>query len=170
MVKMIQKSKQNKRLLFVFVIILLLAAGAVAAIKMLLPADARALYFKAESRNFEKYSKWINDNYASYIEKQRPYIENNYRRRIEITADADFGGEASGQKVSKGLSDLIKGSKLVVDIKRQPADNSATSVVSLLLWKQAAGFTLLYRFFYRINILALTLISWMRFTINFQYL
>ena len=115
---------------------LLLAAAAIAlAVGYLRTADAREFYFKAESNNFKKYSQWLEKNYTAFQEAQQPYKESAYRRRVEITADVMSGGNPFGLKHADRLSDLIKKSKLIVDTRRSPLEDTAVSDMSLLIEK-----------------------------------
>lgn len=118
------------------IIVFVIAAAVFAAAKLVFQdADAREFYFKAESKNFEKYSAWIEKNYTGFREKQKPFMEGAYRRRTEITADIQSGGEPFGLKDAGRLFDLIKRSKLVVDTRRQPQEGTAASEVDLLIEK-----------------------------------
>lgn len=126
---------RSRRKIFIIAGVLLAAAGIFLAAKLFWGTDARSFYFKAESRNFEKYSQWINKNYTSFIEKQRPYMETAYRRRIELTADIKSDGKPFGLNNADRLFDLIKRSKLVVDTKRQPQEGMSISDVALLIEK-----------------------------------
>ena len=126
---------KSRKTVFIIMGVLLAAAGIFLLTKLLGGNDARDVYFKAESRNFEKYSQWINKNYTSFMGKQMPYAETAYRRRMEVTADIKSGGETFGLKDADRLFELIKSSKLVVDTKRQPQEDTAISNVALLVEK-----------------------------------
>ena len=45
------------------------------------------IYLDAESKNFERIVNKIEGYYASFVEKQKPYMEGPNRSRTEITAD-----------------------------------------------------------------------------------
>ncbi len=129
-----RKYKSGKRG-FAFAVVLLAAAGILLLAKLVWNTDAREIYFEAESKNFRKYSQWINDNYTSFMEKQKPYMDMAYRRRMELTADIKSSGKPFGLNNADRLFDLVKRSKLVVDTKRQPREDVAISGVSLLMEK-----------------------------------
>ncbi len=126
---------RSGKMTFIIAGVLLAAAGIIIAIKLFLGTDAREFYFKAESRNFEKYSQWINENYTSFREKQMPYTETAYRRRKEFTVELKSGGNLFGLKDADRLFDLINRSKLVVDTKRQPQEDRTISKLALLIEK-----------------------------------
>lgn len=126
---------KSRRMILIIAGVLLAAAGILLAAKLLWNMNAREFYFKAESNNFRKYSQWINKNYTSFMENQMPYTDTAYRRRVEFTADIKSGGKPFGLKDADRLSDLVKRSKLVVDTKRQPEDDTAITNVALLIEK-----------------------------------
>jgi len=130
------RSNDNKKIIIIVIALLAVAVAVYAAVKLAgLNVDAREFYFKAESKNFNRYAEWINENYLKFMEKQKPFIEEANRRRFEVTADIQSGGEPFGLKDAGRLFDLIKRSKLVVDTRRQPQDRTALSEISLLIEK-----------------------------------
>lgn len=129
------RNRSKKKLFIIAGVLLLAAAGTFSGIKLFRSTDAREFYFNAEKKNVQRYSNWINENYNSFQEKQTPFANNVYRRRTEVTADINSGGQPFGLKDAGRLFDLIKRSKLVVDTKRQPQDDKTLSNVSLLLEK-----------------------------------
>jgi hypothetical protein len=126
-------SLKNKKMILTAVVLLFVAAGIFAAVKLLWKEDARELYFKAESNNFKKVSQWLNKNYTLLQETQKPYKTTPYKRRLELTADVSSGGKPFGMGNADRLYNLIKRSKLVVDTQRQPLEDTAVSNVTLLL-------------------------------------
>lgn len=139
-----QNSKQNRKqngkqkgreIIGIIAGVLLAAAFIFIAVRLFPDKDARDIYFKAESRNFEKYSQWLNESYVSYMEKQLPYTNTANKRHTEVTVDIHSEGNPFGLNDADKIFDLIKRSKLVVDIKRQPQEDISIANVSLLLEK-----------------------------------
>jgi len=128
------KSNGRKKL-FVIAAVMLAAVGILTAARLLRGADAREFYLRAESRNFERYSQWINDRYASFLKKQEPYMNSTHKRRMEVTADMKSGGNPFGLNNAGGLFELMKKCKLVVDSRQQPDNGTTLSNVSLLVEK-----------------------------------
>jgi len=126
---------KSRKKFFIIAGVLLASVGIFIATKLLWNLDAREFYFMAESKNFKRYSHWINDHYTSFMEKQTPFIDNAFKRRIEVTANVESDGKPFGLKDAGRLFDLVKKSKLVVDTKHQPADSTAISEASLLVEK-----------------------------------
>ncbi len=131
----LRKRKSNNRNLLIAVGILAVIAIIVFTIRFFLPEPAEALYLRAEKNSFEKTVKWVEESYIGFLEKQTPYLQEAHRRRVEITAQIDSGGEAFGSTDMGGLSGLIEKSKLVVDMRKQPREGNSLTNVSLLLEK-----------------------------------
>lgn len=129
------RRSNDRKKIFVIAAVVFAAAGFLATAILLRGADAREAYFKAESRNFERTSQWINDRYTSFIKKQERYINNTYKRRMEVTADVEAGGKPFGLKDAGSLFDFIKKCKLVVDSRQQPGNSTSLSNISLLVEK-----------------------------------
>lgn len=114
------------------VLVLLFAA----LYRMLSGESARELYFKAESRNFKKYSEDLNQIYGNFHAKQAPYMNSRYRRRTEFTLDITHGGKDVQffNGVNAGaILDIARNSKLIVDSRHDPAANQSLGKVSLLV-------------------------------------
>jgi len=113
--------------------LLVIAAAAYFAARLLGQPDARSFYFKAESRHINRYVQWVQDEYGAFREKYLPYQETAYRRRFEFTADIRSGGKPFGLSNASRLFDLISKSKLVLDTKKDPVENRSVTTASLLV-------------------------------------
>ena len=125
----------GRKKLFIIAAAILAATGILAAARLLNATDARGFYFRAESRSFERYSKWINDRYTSFLKKQEPYMGGSFKRRMEVTADVEADGNPFGLKDAGSLFELMKKCKLVVDSKRQ-SDAARRCQMYRCLWKR----------------------------------
>ena len=119
-------------ILMTFVI---LAAAVVYIAIVMRPESAAELYLNAEKRNFNRILQAIDNKYSSFMAKQEPYLENHYRRRIELTADIEPGiGTFTGKSGFKTV-DFIKAGKLVVDTVHSHSDGVSAAEASLLVKK-----------------------------------
>lgn len=115
--------------------ILLVAAVIYFAVSQLSKADAEDFYFAAEGKNFEKIALEVDEYYTTFIEKQKPYKEVDYRRRTEITADIQTGVDTFGLSNSVQVMELIRKAKLVIDSKVQPKSGASVTEGTLLIEK-----------------------------------
>lgn len=127
------KGLWTKKKIIIASAVILAVLGTAAAIAFFGRTDARQMYFKAESGNFNKFLDFIDSKYNALKNSQQPYINSAYRRRTEYTADISSGGKPFGMNNADRLFDVIKNSKLIVDTKRQPVKDHAVSDISLLI-------------------------------------
>lgn len=91
------------------------------------------IYLDAESKNFERIVNKIEGYYASFVEKQKPYMEGPNRSRTEITADIKGAEELLGLKNAGQVSGIINRAKLIIDTRTQPQKGISAAEASLLL-------------------------------------
>lgn len=128
-----KKSSNNKAMILMTFVIL--AAAVVYIAIVMRPESAAELYLNAEKRNFNRILQAIDNKYSSFMAKQEPYLENPYRRRIELTADIEPGiGTFTGKSGFKTV-DFIKAGKLVVDTVHSHSDGVSAAEASLLVKK-----------------------------------
>lgn len=115
----------------------LLLAGVIAyiAVRTLGTPAAAGLYYKAESRNFERIAHWMEQQHDAFTESQKPYMDKNHRLRTELTASVGSGGKAFGLAADGRMMELIEKCKLVADTRRQPQTGVSQTDLSLLLQK-----------------------------------
>lgn len=130
-----KSNEKKKKNLLIAVGVLVAVVIIFFAVRLLMPEAAVNLYLKAEKNSFEKTARWVEKSYTEFNKKQTPYLEEPYRRRVELTSDIGSGVGAFGSVDIGEVSDLIGKSKLVVDIKKQPREDNSLTNVSLLLEK-----------------------------------
>lgn len=91
------------------------------------------IYLDAESKNFERIVNKIEGYYASFVEKQKPYMEGPNRSRTEITADIKGAEELLGLKNAGQVSGIINRAKLIIDTRTQPQKGISAAEATLLL-------------------------------------
>ncbi|MGE5614765.1 MAG: hypothetical protein ACM3XR_10205 [Bacillota bacterium] len=124
-----RNNRRNNGVIF-FVTFVVLAAAAVFIAVVMRPESAAELYFTSEKRNLERMFQEIDRQYSDFMAKQKPYLENPHRRRIELTLDIKSGIEIFSKKSDSQLGDIIKTSKLVIDTVRSSGEESAPGGVS----------------------------------------
>lgn len=127
--------RKSGKVILITAAVVLIAAVAYFAVRILGQSDARSFYFKAESQNINRYIQWIKNSYNDFQEKHRPYGNTAYRRRNEYTADIRSDGKPFGMKDASRLFDLITNSKLVVDTKSNSSESKSITTASLLVEK-----------------------------------
>ena len=125
--------RRNRKRLYAAIVVLVAALIVFLVIKLLLPHNAVDFYINAEKRNLDRIIQLADKGYTEFVEKQKPYLEEPHRRRVEITADIGAGGEAFGLGQTDQLSGILKKSKLITDTKKQPQEGVSLSNLSLLV-------------------------------------
>lgn len=125
--------RKNTKRLYISIVVLVAVLIVFLVIKLLLPKNAVDFYINAEKRNLDRIIQWADERYTGFIEKQMPYMEETHRRRVEITANLESGGEAFGLGQTDQLSGILKKCKLIVDTKKQPREGNSLSNLSLLV-------------------------------------
>lgn len=130
-------NKINKKMIIIISISVLTAAALLAtAYLTMFSKQARQFYLEAEAKNFKKYSDQIKQIYGDFYSDQKPYIEGNYKKRVEVTADIKSEDtKIFGLSNAQGIFDIINKCKVVVDSKNNPAVNAGLTNISLLLEK-----------------------------------
>jgi hypothetical protein len=129
-------SKSSKKKTIVIILCILFAAVIAYIIYSAVTGKSTAeIYIEAESRNFDRIISKAGEYYTSFIEKQKPYMEDPSRSRTEITADIDGAGELFGLRDSGQLSGILKKTKLIIDTRTHPQKGISATEASLLLEK-----------------------------------
>lgn len=125
-------SLKSKKTVLVIFLILVLSVIAAAAFMIFSGKSAYRLYMEAEGKNFERYIKQIKEAYADFYEAQKPYMENSYRSRLELTAEAMLPEqETLGITDAAGIAGIIKNCKLISDSRFNPTDNVSSTQLLL---------------------------------------
>ena len=125
--------RKNTKRLYISIVVLVAILIVFLVIKLLLPKNAVDFYINAEKRNLDRIIQWADERYTGFIKRQMPYMEETHRRRVEITANLESGGEAFGLGQTDQLSGILKKCKLIVDTKKQPQEGNSLSNLSLLV-------------------------------------
>ncbi len=125
--------RKSRKKLYISIVIILVILIIALVIALLLPKNAVDFYISAEKKNLDRIIQWTDERYTGFVEKQMPYVEETHRRRVEISANLDSGGEAFGLGQTDKLPGLLKKCKLIVDTKKQPEEGNTLSNLSLLV-------------------------------------
>ncbi|MCX7749359.1 MAG: hypothetical protein N2645_21075 [Clostridia bacterium] len=129
-------TKNKKILLIALGAVFLIAAAFSSYFLLVNNRSPRQFYLEAEARNFKKYADGLKGGYRDFYESQKPYMESNYKSRLELTADISSESDKPfGIANSKTIFDLLRKSKLIVDSNYSPKGNKSFTNLSLLLEK-----------------------------------
>lgn len=128
-------SKNMKRTIAILMFAIFAAALVYVIYTSVTKKSTTEIYLEAESRNFGRIVDKVNEYYTSFLEKQKPHMENPGRSRTEITADITGGEEMFGLGNAGQLSGILNKAKLIIDTKTQPQKEISATKASLLLEK-----------------------------------
>ncbi|MDP4094373.1 MAG: hypothetical protein Q8920_13540, partial [Bacillota bacterium] len=133
-------SKNNgftrKKFLFTAAGILILIIAVFVAYQVLTSRTARETYLKAEGKNIKNYAQQIKSNYAGLMEEQKPYLENTYKSRLEISADIMSDDDRLfGVSGSKAIMDVLRKCKLILNYQNSPATSESLTNAGIVFEK-----------------------------------
>lgn len=126
-------SKGTRRMILAAVIIVFIAALIYCAWLVLPRKSTAELYLEAEKKNFEAFAEDIEMKYTSLVNKYRPYMEQRYSSRTELSLKVSGGLGSLGLGDAGAVMDILGKSKLIVKTRTDPAKGISDTEADLLL-------------------------------------
>ncbi len=127
----------SKRNVAVAAICILIAAVLIlTACFFLIKPSARDFYLKAEGKNIKNYAQQLKDSYKEFYNENKPFMDNSYKSRYEISADIESSDDKFfGVKNSKAIMDILRKCKLIIDYQNNPAKHESLTNAGIMLEK-----------------------------------
>lgn len=126
-------STRTKKLILIITVAIIIAAVVYTAWSVLTRKSTEELYLDAEKKLFGEMADNIGKQYASLKEKYKPYMEEAYSTRTELSLKIAGGLESFGFDDSGAVTGILDKSKLIVKTKTHPVKGISITEADLLL-------------------------------------
>lgn len=126
-------SSRTKKLILIITVAIIIAAVVYTAWSVLTRKSTEELYLDAEKKLFGEMADNIGKQYASLKEKYKPYMEEAYSTRTELSLKIAGGLESFGFDDSGAVTGILDKSKLIVKTKTHPVKGISITEADLLL-------------------------------------
>lgn len=126
-------SSRTKKLILIITVAIIIAAVVYTAWSALTRKSTEELYLDAEKKLFGEMADNIGKQYASLKEKYKPYMEEAYSTRTELSLKIAGGLESFGFDDSGAVTGILDKSKLIVKTKTHPVKGISITEADLLL-------------------------------------
>ena len=126
-------STRTKKLILIITVAIIIAAVVYTAWSVLTRKSTEELYLDAEKKLFGEMADNIGKQYASLKEKYKPYMEEAYSTRTELSLKIAGGLESFGFDDSGAVAGILDKSKLIVKTKTHPVKGISITEADLLL-------------------------------------
>lgn len=126
----------KKNIAVVGICILIAAVFILTACFFLIKPSARDFYLKAEGKSIKNYTQQIKDAYKEFYNENKPFMDNSYKSRYEISANIESSDDKFfGVENSKAIMDILRKCKLIIDYQNNPAKHESLTNAGIMLEK-----------------------------------